>query len=261
MHQNVKYSVNIPVPAGFQKWSVEKQEGYLKGYRRAEKEKRKELQKLTAQKAKQDFDHAGESYPYNFLCEICRKNSLDTEMAYKVSPYSFTEFCQHDLKENERSVVKLRFQDHLTLKECGLEMGVTPERIRQILARIERKIRRDFNFVYHLETVPVYRYHQTENILAREKAISESWKEKYEEAVGRAAYPEENPELKRIMIEDLNFSTGVYLRMNRAGIRNVADLVQKSEEDLRRIRGFGDGRIHEVKEKLSEYGLTLKESV
>lgn len=48
--------------------------------------------------------------------------------------------------------------------------------------------------------------------------------------------------------------------MEELGLVTVGDLVQKTEEDLLACRNFGQVSLKEVKEKLSELGLTLKPS-
>jgi DNA-directed RNA polymerase subunit alpha len=62
-----------------------------------------------------------------------------------------------------------------------------------------------------------------------------------------------------IVIEDLNLSVRSYNCLKREGINNVGDLIQKSEAELMDIRNFGQKSIDEVKAKLDELGLTLRE--
>jgi DNA-directed RNA polymerase subunit alpha len=62
-----------------------------------------------------------------------------------------------------------------------------------------------------------------------------------------------------IVIEDLNLSVRSYNCLKREGINTVGDLVQKSEAELMDIRNFGQKSIDEVKGKLEELGLGLKQ--
>jgi DNA-directed RNA polymerase subunit alpha len=62
-----------------------------------------------------------------------------------------------------------------------------------------------------------------------------------------------------ITIEDLNLSVRSYNCLKREGVNTVGDLVQKSEAELMDIRNFGQKSIDEVKAKLDELGLTLRE--
>jgi DNA-directed RNA polymerase subunit alpha len=62
-----------------------------------------------------------------------------------------------------------------------------------------------------------------------------------------------------IQIEDLNLSVRSYNCLKREGINTVGDLVQKSEAELMDIRNFGQKSIDEVKAKLEDMGLNLRE--
>jgi DNA-directed RNA polymerase subunit alpha len=62
-----------------------------------------------------------------------------------------------------------------------------------------------------------------------------------------------------ITIEELNLTVRSYNCLKREGINTVGDLVQKSEAELMDIRNFGQKSIEEVKQKLDELGLTLRE--
>jgi DNA-directed RNA polymerase subunit alpha len=62
-----------------------------------------------------------------------------------------------------------------------------------------------------------------------------------------------------ITIEELNLSVRSYNCLKREGLNTVGDLVQKSEAELMDIRNFGQKSIDEVKTKLEELGLGLRE--
>jgi DNA-directed RNA polymerase subunit alpha len=60
-------------------------------------------------------------------------------------------------------------------------------------------------------------------------------------------------------IEELDLSVRSYNCLKREGITTVGELVTKSEADLLDIRNFGAKSIDEVREKLHELGLSLRE--
>ena len=62
-----------------------------------------------------------------------------------------------------------------------------------------------------------------------------------------------------ITVEELNLSVRSYNCLKREGIHTVGDLVEKSEAELMDIRNFGQKSIDEVKAKLEELGLGLRE--
>lgn len=61
-------------------------------------------------------------------------------------------------------------------------------------------------------------------------------------------------------IDDLDLSVRSHNCLKRAGINTVSDLVQKTEEDMMKVRNLGRKSLDEVKKKLADLGLSLKES-
>ena len=64
-----------------------------------------------------------------------------------------------------------------------------------------------------------------------------------------------------VPIEDLDLSVRSYNCLKREGINTVSELVALSETQLMNIRNFGQKSVDEVKDKLVELGLSLKDSV
>jgi len=62
-------------------------------------------------------------------------------------------------------------------------------------------------------------------------------------------------------IEDLDLSVRSYNCLKREGINTVSELVALSEVQLMNIRNFGQKSVDEVKDKLVELGLSLKDAV
>ena len=61
-------------------------------------------------------------------------------------------------------------------------------------------------------------------------------------------------------VEDLQLTVRSYNCLKREGIHTVGELISRSEQDLLDIRNFGAKSIDEVKAKLVEMGLNLKDS-
>lgn len=64
-----------------------------------------------------------------------------------------------------------------------------------------------------------------------------------------------------MQIEELDLSVRSYNCLKREGIDTVAELVALSETQLMNIRNFGQKSVDEVRDKLTEMGLSLKDSV
>ncbi len=61
-----------------------------------------------------------------------------------------------------------------------------------------------------------------------------------------------------MMIEDLDLSVRSYNCLKRAGIQTVEELIQKTEDEMMRVRNLGKKSLKEVKEKIYELGLNFK---
>lgn len=68
------------------------------------------------------------------------------------------------------------------------------------------------------------------------------------------------PKTMDMTIEDLDLSVRSYNCLKRAGINTIAELVQKSEDDMMKVRNLGRKSMEEVKKKLLELGLSLAEN-
>ena len=60
-------------------------------------------------------------------------------------------------------------------------------------------------------------------------------------------------------IPELNFSIRTQNCLKNANIRTVGDLVEKTENELRETRNYGKKSINNIKDKLKELGLTLRD--
>ena len=72
--------------------------------------------------------------------------------------------------------------------------------------------------------------------------------------------PEENSQSKALdmTIEELDLSVRAYNCLKRAGINSVAELVQRNQEDMMKVRNLGRKSLEEVEQKLEALGLGLR---
>ena len=72
---------------------------------------------------------------------------------------------------------------------------------------------------------------------------------------------EDNKNEKKLemTIEELDLSVRSYNSLKRAGINTVQELTDKSEADMMRVRNLGRKSLEEVKNKLNDLGLSLRQ--
>ena len=73
----------------------------------------------------------------------------------------------------------------------------------------------------------------------------------------------ERPEVQKekvleMTIEELDLSVRSFNCLKRAGIDTVEDLINRTEEDMIKVRNLGRKSLEEVIQKLSSLGLCLK---
>ena len=74
------------------------------------------------------------------------------------------------------------------------------------------------------------------------------------------AQSEEHTELKKLLnmsVNEIELSVRAANCLNNANITSVGQLAMKSEAEMLKYRNFGKKSLNEIKDKLSELGLTL----
>lgn len=71
---------------------------------------------------------------------------------------------------------------------------------------------------------------------------------------------EERDKILDMSIEELDFSVRSYNCLKRAGINTVGELIQKTEEEMMKVRNLGKKSLEEVDDKLKSLGLSLRKA-
>lgn len=80
-------------------------------------------------------------YPSCLIVEICK-----SESAYKLQPTEgYEEVIREALNDTQYAVLRLRFIDRMTYKQIGDSVGLSPERVRQVLNRCLQKLSHHHN--------------------------------------------------------------------------------------------------------------------
>jgi len=63
-----------------------------------------------------------------------------------------------------------------------------------------------------------------------------------------------------IPVDELDLSVRSYNCLKRAGITKISELLQKTEDEIMNMRNLGKKSVDEIKEKLAERNLSLRQS-
>lgn len=227
-------------------------DGYHKGYSNkksavnaVEKKMKEEIQK------RMETLEISNVYPFSMIYEI-----TETDRPLMVSPETINRVLNEKLTERERRCLEMRHRDSMTLEDIGKQMNVTRERVRQIIARAERKLRnpkwiREMQVVPYAEFIELYNEH-------------EILKAKYSELVSRIESEEQKStdevvHEQTIMekpIEVLDLSVRSFNCLKRAGCDIIADVVDLNNSGkIYGVRNLGKRSAEEIRSKLKEVGL------
>lgn len=169
------------------------------------------------------------------------------------------------LSERERTVMEMRFRDHMTMEEVGKAFNVTREHIRQIEARALRKLRSPER-LRRYASVP-YKDYQREMI--RRMEAERRLDAFLEHAQYRVVLDPEGEDAAResekldnmtgMTISDLYLSVRSFNCLRRAGVNTVGDILKlESEADMYSIRNLGRKSAEEIIGKIHSLGLKMK---
>jgi len=89
------------------------------------------------------------------------------------------------------------------------------------------------------------------------EAVRKKTKKEVKKVIKKKNKKEEAP--SEIKIEDLKLPKRIINSLSKAGMKTVAGLIRKKEEDLMKLEGMGEKGVKEVKRALGKLGFTLKE--
>lgn len=173
------------------------------------------------------------------------------------------------LMPREQRCIILRYIEQKKLEEVAKEIGVTRERVRQIIAKALRRISRyEYYFTYGY-------FKQNELIEEERKKYIEANKDRWDEESAFVLLQEKGriptPQNKEVNysapisycteIEQLDLTCRTYNCLKRANLNTIGDVVEYTYEDVLRIRNLGRKSVKELIQKLAEYGFKLKEEV
>lgn len=197
-----------------------------------------------------------ENYPLNVVVDL-----FGEEETYRVYiPGVLDEISK--LSQRQAEIIRLRYKEKKTLKECGILFGVGQERIRQLQNSSLRQLRNP-NVSKYFFVVPKAEYdtlYEKYNRLLEEyasiKQISES---SLSEKLDTKSIKEiaDAVDLLQSPISELGLSNRSYNALKRSGKNTIKDVIDMTFGDLYRIRNMGEKSAEEVKAAVERKGLNL----
>lgn len=230
-------------------------DGYIKGY--------SDKKSLVSKARKEERDKYAEAlrtmeisalYPFNLFADLV--DEKDLECIYSLS--TINDALGKYLTDRERRVLEMKYRDQLTLEEIGERFNVTRERVRQVLAKAERKIRHP-QVLLAIRVVPLKDYvdlvKERDELLTKIAILTDHM----EAEKGKEAADIEREINLGKDIAELDLTVRAYNCLRRHGVKTIEDLAEMTIDDLYHVRNLGSKSRTEVIEKLKGIGITLKE--
>ena len=172
--------------------------------------------------------------------------------------------CIYGLKEGKTPI---------TLKNVGIELGITRGGGSPIKQKALRKLRilarnRKYKITFETEGDEYLTDKERQlieeikkNIQLQNGDLSENLgklMEIQEKARTRKKNKKKEEEKKEIDVGDLGLTKRAYNCLIRAGINNLDDLANMTEEQLRKVRNLGNSSFEEIVAKMREFGISFK---
>lgn len=218
---------------------------------------------LTGVYDKEDFTPICEMkdyYPWNLAVSVYRGDEEILDSVYKPKLLQ----AVASLSDREQQIIEMRFKHYMTLDECASRMKVTRERIRQVEAKVLRKLRNPARrFAFDIDKLYAER---NEAIVERDKlkleniVLRDKLNDLLKTDIGSIANEETEKQIKpkEIYIDEMELSVRSYNCIRRAGFTKVSDFQDVTVERLMHVRNLGRRSLEEIVAKLKEYGIEVK---
>ena len=193
--------------------------------------------------------HLGESaefkYPQNLIYDVLGKTSdapdIDASVEYILSA-RLTERDSARLTEREASMLKMRYKDLMTYNEISKKYNLTANRIAQIIAKVQRKLRHPKNSKYLTLGVAGIMANEKEKLLMKLQENKKQGKKLAE----------------HYTIEELDLSIRSTNCLLRAGLRTAGDVLNLGANGLMEVRNLGKRSYDEIVDRLEALGFDVR---
>lgn len=188
------------------------------------------------------------------LSLVERNNLNDANYDIMISNLDYA--LSNRLTPREEYVLKLYYSsDSMSLELVAKDLGVTTERVRQILVKALRRLRHSSFKIFSYYDFKEYDSLYKEELAKRIQEIEFIKNASEDIILSLTKYPTSS-----IKIEELELSLRSYNCLKRANINTIEELISKTQEDLLKIRNLGRKSTKEIIEKLKSFGYELKKS-
>ncbi len=196
-------------------------------------------------------------YPDNLLAAIIDTTKLDPLDSFSREQQAGLNYALFTLEDREREVLRMRYEEGLTISEIAAEFSVSQGRIRQIESKALVRLRYPYRWNYI--KLGIAGFLQFKARTEYNRGYSEGHRAGYADGFEdgkRGATRELGPDhILNQPLEQLNLSVRPHNCLVSKHCKTIGDVVRLSEDQIRVIRNFGRKSAAEVAQKLKEIGI------
>lgn len=198
------------------------------------------------------------SYPENLLAAITDSTKLDPLDSFSKEQQAGLNYALFTLEDREREVLRMRYEEGLTISEIAAEFSVSQGRVRQIESKALVRLRYPYRWNYIKMGITGFLQYKARSEYNR--GYSEGHRAGYADGFEdgkRGVTRELGPDhILNQPLEQLNLSVRPHNCLVSKHCKTIGDVARLSEDQIRVIRNFGRKSAEEVAQKLKDIGIT-----
>lgn len=198
------------------------------------------------------------SYPENLLAVITDSTKLDPIDSFSKEQQAGLNYALFTLEDREREVLRMRYEEGLTINEIAAEFSVSQGRVRQIESKALVRLRYPYRWNYIKMGITGFLQYKARSEYNR--GYSDGHRAGYADGFEdgkRGVTRELGPDhILNQPLEQLNLSVRPHNCLVSKHCKTIGDVARLSEDQIRVIRNFGRKSAEEVAQKLKDIGIT-----
>lgn len=138
-----------------------------------------------------------------------------------------------ELPDREREIIYLRYEKGVTLEDIGSRFGVTRERIRMLEQFALEKLGKKLHYV-------------EDGYMIASGEVDRVAKERIAAALEKSVAAKANVSVRDIPLDKLDLNRRTENLLKRNGIWNTEELMELSEQEMRKFRGLGNATLQDI---------------
>ena len=197
-------------------------------------------------------------YPDNLLAAIIDTTKLDPLDSFSREQQAGLNYALFTLEDREQEVLRMRYEEGLTISEIAAEFSVSQGRVRQIESKALVRLRYPYRWNYIKMGITGYLQYKARSEYNR--GYSDGHRAGYADGFEdgkRGVTRELGPDhILNQPLEQLNLSVRPHNCLVSKHCKTIGDVARLSEDQIRVIRNFGRKSAAEVAQKLKDIGIT-----